>query len=314
MQKIFSIIKRDGLPTRGSMAGEIEVTIKTIQRDIDFMRDRLHLPIVYDQVAGGYRFSAPVTNFPMMEITEAELVSILVAQKAVVQYRGTPFEEPLRSACEKLSRALSSRMTVSWADLDAIVSFRATRLPKQDLETFSVVAEGVRSCREVSFEYQKLGGSAHKPRRVHPLHLACVQDQWYLVGHCLRRSALRTFHMGRMRRARLEDKTFDRPADFSPEKYFKNSFGVFKAEGDHRVRLQFDRFASQLVRERLWHPSQVVQELAGGRIELHLRLSSCVEIEPWILSWGEHVRVVEPAELRRKILRRHEEAAAGYAV
>ena len=51
------------------------------------------------------------------------------------------------------------------------------------------------------------------------------------------------------------------------------------------------------VRERIWHPSQKIQELADGGLELTLQLSSLHEIEPWVLSWGEHVRVVGPAEL-----------------
>jgi hypothetical protein len=62
MQQIFSIIKSGESPNRHQLAAEIEVTVKTIQRDIDFMRDRLRLPISFDQSLGGYTFTEPVSS------------------------------------------------------------------------------------------------------------------------------------------------------------------------------------------------------------------------------------------------------------
>lgn len=61
---------------------------------------------------------------------------------------------------------------------------------------------------------------------------------------------------------------------------------------------------SQLVRERIWHPSQKIQELADGGLELTLQLSSLHEIEPWVLSWCEHVQVLGSAELKKRIATR----------
>jgi len=115
---------------------------------------------------------------------------------------------------------------------------------------------------------------------------------------------LRTFVLARMKNAKLGTAPFVRPASFSIEKHLKDSFGVFTAKGSHAVRLKFDAFAGQLVRERIWHPSQKIQELADGGVELTLQLSSLHEIEPWVLSWGEHVRILGPAELKKRVANR----------
>ena len=56
------------------------------------------------------------------------------------------------------------------------------------------------------------------------------------------------------------------------------------------------------MRDRLGHPSQKIKQHADGRIELNLELGSMEEIERWILSWGAHVRVLAPAELKNRIL------------
>lgn len=310
MQQIFTAIKSGEFPNRHRLAADIEVTTKTIQRDLDFMRERLRLPIAFDQDGGGYRFTQPISSFPMVELTEAELVSVFIGQKALSQYKGTPFEAPLRSALEKLTSNLSGRLTMSWSDLDALVSFKSFDVSPVDLTTFQAVSEAVRKSVELTFDYRKLDASKYEKRRLQPYHLACVLDQWYVIGHCLKRDALRTFVLARMKNAALGTSTFVRPAEFSIEKHLKDSFGVFSAKGSHAVRLKFDAFAGQLVRERIWHPSQKIQELADGGLELTLQLSSLHEIEPWVLSWGEHVRVSGPAELRKHVVHRLNAAIA----
>jgi predicted DNA-binding transcriptional regulator YafY len=301
MQQIFQAIKSGEFPNRHRLAADIEVTTKTIQRDIDFMRERLQIPIAYDQDGGGYRFTQPVSSFPMVELTEAELVSVFIGQKALAQYKGTPFEAPLRSALEKLTSNLSGRLTMSWNDLDALVSFKSFEISPVDLTTFQAVSESVRKSVELTFDYRKLDSAKYESRGLRPYHLACVLDQWYVIGFCLKRQALRTFVLARMRNAAMDGKTFSRPASFSIEKHLKDSFGVFTAKGSHTVRLKFDAFAGQLVRERIWHPSQKIQETSDDGLELTIQLSSLHEIEPWVLSWGEHVRVLGPSELKKRV-------------
>jgi predicted DNA-binding transcriptional regulator YafY len=301
MQQIFQSIKSGEFPNRHRLAADIEVTTKTIQRDLDFMRDRLKLPIAFDNEGGGYRFTQPISSFPMVELTEAELVSVFIGQKALTQYKGTPFEAPLRSAFDKLTSNLSGRLTMEWSDLDALVSFKSFEISPVDLTTFQTASEAVRKSQELQFEYKKLEAKKYQKRSLQPYHLACVQDQWYVIGHCLKRKALRTFVLARMKNATLSESVFERPQKFSIEKHLKHSFGVFTAKGSHTVRLKFDAFAGQLVRERVWHPSQKIQETSDGGLELTLQLSSLHEIEPWVLSWGEHVRVLGPAEFKKRI-------------
>jgi proteasome accessory factor B len=309
MHKIFCAIKAGNCPNRTGLAGEIEVTTKTIQRDIDFMRDRLNLPIAYNGERKGYEFTQPVESFPMVELSEAELISVYVAQKALMQYKGTPFEHPLRSAFDKLVSGLDGKITLSWDDLDSFISFRNFEIVPTDLKTFQVVSEAVRKSCVLEFEYKKLNASSFEKRTVEPYHLACIQNQWYCFGHDINRREMRTFVLARMRNAVGTGQTFTKSKKFSLREHLKDSLGVFSAKGKHNIRIRFDKFAAQLVRERVWHPSQQIQELTGGEIELTVTLSSLLEIEPWILSWGEHARTIAPKELMLKLQKIHQALA-----
>ena len=301
MHRIFHAIKAGDCPNRTSLAGKIEVTTKTIQRDIDFMRDRLNLPIAYNGERKGYEFTQPVEGFPMVELSEAELISVYVAQKALMQYKGTPFEHPLRSAFDKLVSGLDGKITLSWVDLDSFISFRSFEIVPMDLKTFQVVSESVRKGCVLEFEYQKLNAATFQKRTVEPYHLACVQNQWYCFARDISRREMRTFVLARMRNAIGIGPSFIKSKTFSLKEHLKDSLGVFSAKGKHHIRIRLDKFAAQLVRERIWHPSQQIQELTGGEIEFCVTLSSLYEIEPWVLSWGEHAQVLEPRDLGKRI-------------
>jgi proteasome accessory factor B len=95
--------------------------------------------------------------------------------------------------------------------------------------------------------------------------------------------------------------TFTKSKKFSLQNHLKDSLGVFSAKGKHNIRIRFDKFAAQFIRERLWHPSQQIQELTGGEIEFRITLSSLHEIEPWVLSWGSHLKVISPKELAKRL-------------
>ncbi len=84
------------------------------------------------------------------------------------------------------------------------------------------------------------------------------------------------------------------------------SFGVFEGGKKHRIRLKFDAFAARLVSERTWHESQRFREATDGSAILELELGGLEEIERWILSWGSHVRVLEPPRLAEGVRREAE--------
>lgn len=299
--RLHEKLKAGTFPNCRKLAGELEVSSKTIQRDIDFMRDRLNLPIAYDQLHFGFVYTEPVTSFPSIEVSEGEVVALFVAEKALAQYRGTSFEKSLRTAFEKISQGLQDRIGFHWGDVDSAISFRGLGATVADLELFETVSRAVLDSHELTFDYKKLGSLRYEERRVQPYHLGCVENQWYLFGFDLARQQVRTFALPRMRGALNTKARFRRPADFSITKHLGDSLGVFKGQGRHKVRIHFDAFAARLVGERQWHPSQKIKMLGAGEMELSMELGSLEEIERWVLSWGSHARVLEPAELRKRI-------------
>jgi proteasome accessory factor B len=313
MMRLHAALNAKKFPNCQEIATELEVSAKTIQRDIDFMRYRLGLPIDYHPQEFGFFYTEPVTGFPNIEVSEGEITALLVAQKALAQYKGTPFEQPLHSAFRKLTDGLKDRVSFSWHDLKDAISFRSAGASVADLEMFETVSKSVLRSAELEFEYRKLKSSGYESRRVRPYHLGCLENQWYLFAEDLERRQLRTFALPRMRKAKLTTKGFRRPADFSIAQILSGSFGVYSAGRKQRIRIEFDPFAARLVGERKWHESQQIRERRDGSILLELELGGLEEIERWILSWGKHAHVLAPKELAARIRNEANAIAQHYA-
>lgn len=283
------------------LAKLLEVSTKTISRDLEFMRDQLGLPVEYDPKIYAWRYTHPVKNFPTVQISEGELLALLVAQKALEQYRGTPYHDQLAQAFAKLSAGLRDQVSFTPSTALGNVSFHHLGLSKADLTIFQHLTHALSDSREIEFTYQKPHTSAPEVRRLHPYHLSNRENAWYVVGHDPDKHALRTYAVGRMKKIALSQRQFTKPTEFSPESYYAKSFGAFVGTGDHRVVIRFNPTVAAQIRERFWHDSQEFKELPKGQLELRLHLNSLDEIQRWVLGWGEGAEVVAPKELRHQI-------------
>lgn len=301
MVRIHDLLRDGRLPNCTRMARTLEVCPKTIQRDIEFMRDQLDLPIEYDAERHGFFYSREVAAFPTVQVTEGELVALAVAQKALEQYRGTPFERSLEAAFQKLTDGLSEKISFTWTHVEGSVSFRQAGTTVPDLRLFEKLGEAVFRSHEVEFDYLKPRSEAPERRRVQPYHVACIDGQWYLFGQDLVREGIRTFALTRMRALRNLGKPFLRPLGFSIAALLAASFGVFHGGKTQMVRLRFSRAVARFVMERRWHASQRIVSQQGDGCELAMKVVDSPELRRWILSWGAEVEVMAPATLREKV-------------
>ena len=313
MWRIHQILSGGGYPNCTGLSDELEVSAKTVMRDIEFMRDRLGLPLEYDAVKHGFHYTAPVRDFPTMKVSQGEVAALLLAQQSLEQFRGTPFERPLTGAFRKLSQSLGGDMEVAWHELEQALSVRRSGAGLADMQVFDALAKAVTDREEIEFSYHKLAGEKPERRTVRPYHLGCIEDQWYLFGHDAARGAIRTFALPRIRHVERTGEKFRRPKDFSVGKLLEGSFAVFEGRNAKLVKILFRGVAARLVAERSWHPSQQIKS-RGKTAELAMRVGLSPDLVQWVLGWGGEAEVVSPPELRDRVARGALAAAAVYRV
>jgi proteasome accessory factor B len=300
MLRIHQALQAGGFPNASKLAREVEVSSKTIHRDIEFMRDRLNLPIEFAPANHGYFYDGEVSGFPTMQITEGEIFALVVAEKALQQYRGTSFEKPLLSAIKKMQQALPDTISLNLADIEQTISFRTRAEPILNLEIFDSLAKAVAQRQQLELHYRKPGHPA-ETRLVDAYHLANINGEWYLFAYDHARKDLRTFVPARIQSVKPTGKTFERTQKFSLEKRLRGSFGVHSGEGEFEVVIRFNARAADYIREKKWHPSQTLRDLKDGGAELKMKLSSLAEVQRWVLSWDGDAKVLKPRELAEAV-------------
>jgi proteasome accessory factor B len=301
MLRIHQAIQDGKRPNASTLALQFEVSVKTIYRDLEFMRERLQLPLGWDAYTPGYIYTEPVNSFPTFQITEGELVALVVAEKALQQYRGTSFERPLLSAIKKMEQGLPETISISLTEIEQTISFRTRAEPILNLKTFDALAKATAAHRQLQIDYRKPGQQRTENRVIDPYHLANINGEWFLFAFDHLRKDIRTFVPVRIKAIRQTGKTFVRPQKFSLEQRLRDSFGVFSGQGEFEVVIRFNKQVADYIREKKWHDSQQLRELKQGGVELKLKLSSLSEIERWVLSWGGNAVVIKPGELAESV-------------
>src|SRR5216117_1959498 len=157
MLRIHQAIQSAKYPTAANLAAKLEVSAKSVHRDLEFMRDRLQLPLEWDPSQFGYYYTQKVNAFPTVQITEGELFALVVAEKALQQYRGTSFEKPLLSAIRKMEETLPDTISLNLSDLERTISFRTSAEPILDLQIFDALAKATAVRQRLELTYRKPG-------------------------------------------------------------------------------------------------------------------------------------------------------------
>ena len=123
----------------------------------------------------------------------------------------------------------------------------------------------------------------------------------YALGYSDLLNELRTFKLERIESASLTDEPFTIPDDFDGPELLSRAWGIMYGEEPVTIRLRFSQYVASRVQETLWHPSQQITRTPEG-CEWTAQIGDTLEIENWIRSWGADCEVLEPQDLREKII------------
>jgi len=292
-------VKGKKYPNAFRLAEKFEISPKTAQRDIEFMRDRLRCPLKYDPSQKGYFYKDGTFSLPMIYLSPAELSSLLIARKLLRDVSHGYMGEELNSVAEKITNVLDRHSPCG--NVDCNISFRLIEYSPPPEKTFLAALEGRLNRKRLNFTYYSPASDETSQRKVDPYHLFNYMGTWHLIGHCHLRGTIRDFALGRMSDARILDETFEQRSDFDVNHYFQSSFGIFKGKSKRKVTLRFSPEKARWVKDQIWHKDQKTRTLKNGSLELSFPVADFSEIKMEILKHGDMVEVIKPKRLRELI-------------
>lgn len=317
--KIEQILHERNVATFQQLQDAVEVSRATLKRDLQYLRDRLNAPIIYDREApggGGYRFEtpdryAPRHQLPGLWFNASEIHALLMMQNLLEEVQPGllgPHIAPLQT---RLASLLGSQDAPAE---DVTRRIRILRSGKRaaNLQYFELIASVLLKRQRLFIRHYNRGRDEETEREVSPQRLIYYRDNWYLDAWCHLRDELRSFAVD----AILEAKTKDTPACDIPDSELAAAlgagYGIFAGCEVQWATLRFTAQRARWVAAEHWHPEQQGRFLDDSSYQLRLPYSNDPELIMDILKYGPDCEVLEPVGLREKVVGLLRKTLEGY--
>jgi predicted DNA-binding transcriptional regulator YafY len=298
LQTIHHEIKEGRHPNTSSLAAELSVSSKTVQRDLDYLRDELEAPIEFRREENGYAYAREDYVLPFLPVDGQDLFSIGVAAQVLQLLGGTPLARTLRSCYERLAKLMPPAVRLRPEIVREKLALRATAFRPVREDTWQAVAEALQKGIALSIRYRHPGEPPGEPRVIRPYAFVLAGRDWMVLAEDQAQDQVKNFYLARMESPRLTAERYAIPKSFDADEFFRNTFGLFVGKGRaFRFRVRFCPEVSDEVREMVWHPHQKIETDRDGAAVLELPAESLREARRFILAYGQHAAALSPPEL-----------------
>jgi predicted DNA-binding transcriptional regulator YafY len=300
---LLLLLQARGQMTAGELARELEVSERTVHRDVEAL-SASGVPIYAERgphggirLVDGYR-----TRLTGMTAEEAEALFLAgmpgpAAELGLGTVVAAAQLKVLASLPPEL-RARASRL-VERFHLDAGDWFRAS----QPVPHLAALSDAVWNTTRITIEYDRGDGPVR--RVLEPLGLVLKAGVWYVVAGV--DGQIRTYRVSRVVAVEPGPASFDRPAGFDLAGYWAESAAAYerdvpRIDVDVRVRPdRIDRLRSAVGNAAVDAAEHLVEPDPEGWHRLRLRLSWPDEVPAHLLGAGRWVEVVAPPEIRARV-------------
>jgi len=299
--RLLALLQRRREWNATQLAEELEVTPRTVRRDIGRLRELGYPVTTMLGAGGGYQLEAGATLPPLMFDTD-EAVAVMVALQDMVANTPTGTAESALSAFDKLHRVMPPRLQpvveallahTSSLDLGRVIDAPAESI---DIATLVLLARACRDRRQLLCRYRRYSGETGS-RQLEPLHLVHTMGHWYLLAFSLEAVGWRTFRVDRLSEAQITNKpSYPRkPPAENLHEYVTTQLAAGWQQVTATVRVHAPRAKVDVWVKPVW--GTVAEETTDTCI-VNAGADSYQAMARWLLLIGAHLTVLEPDELR----------------
>lgn len=315
--KIELMIRHRGAVNFEDMLEELAVSRATLKRDLQFLRDRMGAPIVYDRGSNAYRFAdegqaGDKHELPGLWFDQKELYALLMAHHLLsdLDQDGT-LSRHMGPLLDRVHQLLGST-EVDAAELMRRVRIVGVARRAVASKCFEVVCAGLLQRRRLQLSYFTRSRKARSVREVSPQRIIHYRNTWYLDAWCHDSDGLRRFALDAVEEAQLLERKARSIALKRVEEELDGGYGIFAGNKVTWAQLRFSANAASWVSSESWHPQQETSQEADGSLLMKLPYVEPTELVMDILRWGPDVEVLKPAALKQAVVARLSQTAALY--
>lgn len=324
---------------RGATADEIADKLGVNRRTaIRYLRsiEAAGEPLYYDELDRKRLWKLqPMRRSDAVELSTSQMLALFLSRRLFDFLEGTGFKEDIDEVFATLEATLKRQDAVIAANLDRKI-YDVNEAPHiyegrlEDVndiltalireERLSVTHESTPAPTPATAGNAGAGGASDliQPElqafKLDPYTLLVYKKGLYLAGYSHHHRTVRLFSLDRFREIEwLRGERFEYPDAYHPAQLVEGSFGLHSGPST-RVRLRFAPRVARFVSRRRWHPTQQLRATEDGYLEVTMTVAGTVELQSWILSFGQTVEVLEPVDLRQAVAAEFRDSLARYTV
>jgi predicted DNA-binding transcriptional regulator YafY len=313
-------------PTMDVLKWEIERELKTsvstatIQKDIAQMKKGedeggYSSPIKFKRSNQGYYYDLdkfPDYTIRAFGLNDKEIEAIELAAGVLKQFRGIKINDTFNHAIDKLYSAVNIKKTSNDNILSNAIQPQETTFMR-GMEHFEVIVNSIKNKKPLSLIHYsyKNKNKKFKALVIHPYLLKESNDRWYLVGYSEleehKKNPIRCFGLDRIYDPVMIAKEFIENREKDLRTLFDNKIGLYtlldnEVEEPEEIKLWVSDTMANYVKSMPLHKTQVPKEHDGnGEIIITLNIVPTTELMSLIMSYGEHMELIKPRWLRKKM-------------
>jgi predicted DNA-binding transcriptional regulator YafY len=315
--KIQNLLRSRHFVSTQDFMAELGISRATFKRDLEYLRDRMHAPIVYDRDQEAYGFDPAIADselwqLPGLWFSADELQALLTMDRLLGDLQPGVLSEMIAPLRKRLKGLLESgeHSAEDIARRIKILSMGSRRVAPAHFRT---IATAVLTRKRLRLRHQRRQDGEVIDREVSPQRLVHYRDNWYLDAWCHKRQALRTFGLDAIESAVVvPDKAVKEIGDDTLERHYASGYGIFAGAATQDAVLQFGANSARWVSRETWHPEQVGTPQLDGTYLLQFPYAQEPELVMDILKYGADVVVLAPESLRKAVATKLRAAAKLY--
>ena len=315
--KIQNLLRSRHFVSMQDFMSELGVSRATFKRDLEYLRDRMCAPIVYDRDQKAYGFDPAVADstlwqLPGLWFSADELQALLTMDRLLGDLQPGVLSE-LIAPLRKRLRGLLESGEHSAEDIARRIKILSMGSRRVAPAHFRTIATAVLTRKRLRLRHQRRQDGEVIDREVSPQRLVHYRDNWYLDAWCHKRQALRTFGLDAIETAMVvPDKDVKEVSEDTLERHYASGYGIFAGSATRDAVLQFGASSARWVSRETWHPEQVGTPQLDGTYLLQFPYAQEPELVMDILKYGADVQVLAPESLRKAVAEKLRAAAKLY--
>jgi predicted DNA-binding transcriptional regulator YafY len=294
---ILLLLQNHEKMTTKALAEELEVTERTIHRDMDAL-SAAGIPVLAERGKhGGWRLVEQYrTKLTGLKDNELKTLFLSPSFQLLSDLGFTKdWKEARQKLLASLPNALQSQADDMWNRVH--IDTDTWRQSSQELSALSNLQQAIWEERKIKMEYEKANQETSE-RIVEPLGLVAKGRTWYLIA--LSKGEIRNFRVSRIKFTVMTDQVFARPQDFNLAEYWNQSKQTFV---QNLPVYEVDVEVSPAIIPRLTFTGRFAQVLHTGTpnedgwIPVKLSFDTKQEAESYVLGFGNQIRIKHPVSL-----------------